>query len=169
MKGWTDFGWFCIAFFLWLEINQSVKHIVVVFKNKAKPTVPLTWFYCKFIIRVHVWLDKSTARRHLKSPRSLSGRSLHFILVTKTSRSWPWMTPFCSMSTGPPIPETQLFQNWPWKSKVKVLAKAKPNGHIWGLEFNRYVCFSFRGNQTIFGWDIANFIFDQIQGQGQIS
>ena len=30
------------------------------------------------------------------------------------------------------------------------MAKFKPNGHIWGLEFNRYVCFSFRGNQTIF-------------------
>ena len=28
------------------------------------------------------------------------------------------------------------------------------------LEFNRYVCFSFRGNRTIFGWDIANSIFD---------
>ena len=33
------------------------------------------------------------------------------------------------------------------------------HGHIWGLEFNRYVCFSFRGNQTIFSWDIANSIF----------
>ena len=29
------------------------------------------------------------------------------------------------------------------------------DGHIWVLEFNRYVCFSFRGNRTIFGWDIA--------------
>ena len=32
-------------------------------------------------------LDESTARRHLKSPRSLSGRSLHLTLVTKWSRS----------------------------------------------------------------------------------
>ena len=45
-------------------------------------------------------------------------------------------------------------------SKVKVMVKVKPIGHIWGLQFNRYVCFSFRGNQTIFGWDIANSIFD---------
>ena len=37
-------------------------------------------------------------------------------------------------------------------SKVKVMVKVKPI--IWGLEFNRYVCFSFRGNRTIFGWDI---------------
>ena len=52
------------------------------------------------------------------------------------------------------------FYIWPWKFKVKVMAKVKPDGHIWALEFNRYVCFSFRGNQTIFGWDIANSVFD---------
>ena len=40
------------------------------------------------------------------------------------------------------------------------MAKIKPGGHIWALEFNRYVCFSFCGNRTIFGWDIANSIFD---------
>ena len=49
---------------------------------------------------------------------------------------------------------------WPWKLKVKVMAKVKPDGHIWALEFNRYVCLLFRGNRTIFGWDIANSIFD---------
>ena len=48
------------------------------------------------------------------------------------------------------------FHIWPWKFKVKV----KPDCHIWGLESNRYVCISFRGNCTIFGWDIANSIFD---------
>ena len=40
------------------------------------------------------------------------------------------------------------------------MAKVKPDGHIWALEFNRYVCFSFRGNRTILGSDIANSIFD---------
>ena len=77
------------------------------------------------------------------------------------------------------------FHIWPWKLKVKVMAKDKPDGHIWGLKFNWYVCFSFRGNRigldwiclttthvlqdilavlrgngTIIGWDIANSIFD---------
>ena len=41
------------------------------------------------------------------------------------------------------------FYIWPWKFKVNVMAKVKPDGHIWALEFNRYVCFSFRGNRTI--------------------
>ena len=48
----------------------------------------------------------------------------------------------------------------PWKFKVKVTAKVKSDGHIWGQEFNRCVCFSFCGNRTIFGRDIANSIFD---------
>ena len=47
-------------------------------------------------------------------------------------------------------------------AKVKV----KPYGHIWGLEFNRCVCFSFRGNRTIFGWDTAiPYLTLKIQGQ----
>ena len=52
------------------------------------------------------------------------------------------------------------FHIWPWKFKVKLMAKVKPDGHIWGIEFNRYVCFLFRGYRTIFGWDLANSIFD---------
>ena len=52
------------------------------------------------------------------------------------------------------------FHVWPWKFKVIVMAKVKADGHIWGPEFNRYVCFLFRGSRTIFGWDTANSIFD---------
>ena len=52
------------------------------------------------------------------------------------------------------------FHIWPWKFKIKIMAKVKPDGHIWGLEINRYVCFSFLDNRTIFGWDITNSIFD---------
>ena len=29
------------------------------------------------------------------------------------------------------------------------MAKAKCDGHIWGLEYDRYVCFLFCGNKTI--------------------
>ena len=59
------------------------------------------------------------------------------------------------------------FHIWPWKFKIKVMAKVKLDGHIWGPAFNRYVCFLFRGNRTMFGWDIANSILTlKIQGQG---
>ena len=91
-------------------------------------------------------LGESMACRHLKSLQSLSSRSLHLTLVIKRSWAWSWMT------------NSNPF--WPWKFKVKIIAKIKPTGHIWGLEFNQYVCFSFRGSQTIFGRDIASSIFD---------
>ena len=73
------------------------------------------------------------------------------------------------MSIGPPILRYSYFKIWPWKSKVKIMCVVKGQGHVWpwnlmvtfeALEFNRYVCFPFRGNRTIFGWDIANSIFD---------
>ena len=47
------------------------------------------------------------------------------------------------------------FKISPWKFKVM----AKVN-HFWGLEIKRYVCLLFGGNPTIFGWDMANSIFD---------
>ena len=49
---------------------------------------------------------------------------------------------------------------WPWKIKVMAMAKVKLDSHIWGPVFNRYVYFLFRGNRTVFCWDIANSIFD---------
>ena len=227
----------------------------------------------RFLCDVSLKLDESTARRHLKSPQSLSGRSLHMTLVTKWSRShmtfkiqiliqghgqgqthWSYLRPrvqinifaFRFVAIGPGLVEiyknsyftlkiqgqghsqgeginmfafrfvaigpglVEIYKNsyftlkiqgqghskgqiwwshlrprvqsmcllfvlwqsdhfwqrysqfhiWPWKFKVKVMSKVKPNGHIWGLEINRYVCFSFRGNRTIFDWDIANSLFD---------
>ena len=63
--------------------------------------------------------------------------------------------------SGPTIvPKMKEIQKVVQKFKVKVMAKVKPDGHIWALEFNQYVCFSFRGNRTTFGWDIGNSIFD---------
>ena len=151
-------------------------------------------------------LDESTARRQLKSPQSLSGRSIP--LVTFEAWSSINMFAFRFVAIGPFLAEIQQilyltlkiqgqghgqgqtrwshlsprvqsicllfvswqsdhfwlryskFYTWPWKFKVKVMAKVKPACHIWAPEFSRYVCFSFRGNRTIFGWDIANSIFD---------
>ena len=92
---------------------------------------------------------------------------------------WPTATSFVQCQSALPFWDTTISKfdhENPWSrssvwskvkvtfdlqnSKVKVMVKFKPIGHIWGLEFNRYVCFSFRGNLTIFGWDIANSIFD---------
>ena len=92
---------------------------------------------------------------------------------------WPTATPFVQCQSALPFWYTAISKfdhENPWSracvwsifkvtfdlqhSKVKVMVKVKPTGHIWGLGFDRYVCFSFHGNGTTFGWDIANSIFD---------
>ena len=124
------------------------------------------------------------SRYHCLDPtnRDISGlhciwyRSIHLTLVTKWS--WSWMTychPFVNCQSALPFWDTAISkfdQDDPWSrscvwSKVKVMfdlqnskVKVRPIGHIWGPEFNQYVCFLFRGNQTFFGWDIGNSIFD---------
>ena len=77
-------------------------------------------------------LDESTACRQLKSPRSLSGRSMKI----------HGQSHVCGQ-----------------RSRSHLTFKIQTD-HIWGLEFNRYVCFSFCGNRATFGWDIGNCIFD---------
>ena len=83
---------------------------------------------------------------------------------TQLSPLRPWVQSICLLLVSWQSDHFGLsysqFYIWPWKFKVKVMAKVKLDGHIWALEFNRYVCFSFRGNRTIFGRDIANSIFD---------
>ena len=94
----------------------------------------------------------------LKSSRSLSSTYLHLILVTKRSRSWSWMTSFCSMSIGPPIPEIWLFQNL----TMKIQGQGHGQGQTQWLHLMpriKSICLlSFCGNLTIFGWDMANSI-----------
>ena len=80
------------------------------------------------------------ARRQLKSPWSLSGRSIHLTLVTKWSWSWSWswMTcchPLCPMSIGPPILRYSYIKIWPWKSMVEVMCVVKSQGHVWPSKF----------------------------------
>ena len=79
---------------------------------------------------------------------------IHHTLVTKWSWSWSWMTychTLCAMSIGLPILRYSYFKfdhENPWSrscvwskvkvtfdlqnSKVKVMVKVKPIGHIWG-------------------------------------
>ena len=99
----------------------------------------------------HIWPWKLKYQGHGQSQTHCHIWGLEFKLIYLLFVSWQsdhfWL-------------RYSKFHIWPWKFKVKVMAKVKSDGHIWGQEFNRYVRFSFRGIQTIFGWDIANSIFD---------
>ena len=84
---------------------------------------------------INIILDESTVHQHLKSPRSLSGRSLHLTLVTKWSRSHMTL-------------KIQISKSWP---------RSNPLSHLRPRVQNWNVCCSFHGHRTTFGWDIANF------------
>ena len=88
---------------------------------------------------------------------------------------WHTAIPFVQCQSTLPFWDTAISKSGhenPWSrscvwSKVKLMfelqnskVKVKPIDYICGLEFNRYVCFSFCGNRTTFGWDIGNSIFD---------
>ena len=47
------------------------------------------------------------------------------------------------------------------------MAKVKPNGHIWGLNLNWYICFLFRRNRTILAKIMQiPYLTLKIKGQG---
>ena len=138
----------------------------------------LTGKYSKVVIQ----LDESAAHWHLKWPQSLSVGSLHLAFQGHgQGQTRPSLRPsvhsicilFILWQSNHLWLRYSIFKIWPWKFKVKVMAKVKSSGHVWGLELNWYVCFLFCGNRTIFGRDIMNSIFELdifVQGhsQGQI-
>ena len=101
--------------------------------------------------KFHIWLENSRLRSQPRSNLMATFEALEFNWYVCFFVSWQ-SDHFCLRYSK--------FYNWPRKFKVKVMAKLKLDSHIWALELNRYVCFLFRGNRTIFGWDIANSIFD---------
>ena len=77
-------------------------------------------------------------------------------------QEWPTDTLFVQCQSALPfwdIASSKFDQKNPWSkvkvtfdletSKVKVIAKVKAIGHIWGLELIRYVCFSLSCEQTL--------------------
>ena len=113
------------------ELDKWTDRYMDRLRDGAATAISFSW-------EVLIKLDESTARRQLKSPRSLSGRSIHLTLVTKWSRSWSWMTychTLCAMSIGPPILRYSYFKIWPWKSMVKVMCVVKGQSHVWPSNF----------------------------------
>ena len=125
----------------------------------------------EFVKIVSIWcLSVQCGRRSMKSipedwylTLKIQGQG-HGQGQTRWSHLRPWVQSICLLFVLWQSDHFWLryskFHIWPWKFKIKVMAMVKPDGHIWGLEVNRYVCFLFCGNGTIFGWDMANSIFD---------
>ena len=160
---------FCVAFFRYKSVHTCIfqRKVYFVIYNKMfqRPCYQLmtetTWLFSfhNYMSRRHadIW---SHPGHYLVDPYTWPWS--HLTLKIQISRSWPRSNPllFVSCQSDHFWSRYSKFHIWPWKFKVKVMAKVKSDGHIWGLEFNRYVCFLFHGNRTIFGRDIANSVFD---------
>ena len=120
----------------------------------------------------------STARRRLKSPRSLSGTSAHTTMVTSQYHGHEWATNilFVPCQSATPFLIQSYFRLWPWNSKVKVMGVVKGQGHTIGPVSYQLTSFSFHINQTNNSWDRAILKFDletskvkvtsEVNGQG---
>ena len=167
--------WWCT-----LRLWTSPWFVSMLFKDCFTVSIPVHTENAQPTVVV-LKLDMSTARRRLKSPRSLSGTSDHL------SISWSWMDdlhPFRSLSIGRPIPEIKLFQTLTLKlqgqgygcgqrarsynrpsitlktSKVKVMSGVKGQGHILYPVSNQCTSFSFHIHRTNHSWDMAKIVFD---------
>ena len=126
---------------------------------KIWPWKPMVKVMCKIKVQGQIW------------PSNFKGQG-HGQGQTHWSHLRHWVQSICLLYVSWQSDHFWLrcskFYIWPWKFKVKVMVEVKPDGHIWDLEFNWYVCFLSRSNWTIFGWDIANSILTlKIHGQGQ--
>ena len=94
----------------------------------------------------------STARRRLRSPRSLSGTSTHPTMVTQRSIWWSWMDDshlFHSVPIGHPIPGIRLFQTLTLKLEgqchgcsQRTRSYGRPS-----ILFNRFFYISYQSDQ----------------------
>ena len=107
-----------------------------------------------YLLDPYTWPWSPNGHSHYMVMNDLLSLAFSFwdTAISKFDHENPWSSP-CVWSK---VKVTFDLEN----SKFKVMAKVKPTGHIWGLESNWYVCFSFHGNQTNFGWDTANSILD---------
>ena len=125
---------------------MSLCHLIRAVVKICKMIQKGTYQYMNSHVLFHVFnffmkLDESTARRQLKSPQSLSGRSIHLNLVTKWSWSWSWMTYWhflCAMSKTLPFWDTAISKfdhENPWSRSCEVKGQVWPSkfkGHGYG-------------------------------------
>ena len=96
-----------------------------------------------YLLDPYTWPWSPNGHSHYIVMNNLLPSALPFwdTAISKFDHENPWSRP-CVWSK---VKVTFDLEN----SKFKVMAKVKPIGHIWGLESNWYVCFSFHGNQTL--------------------
>ena len=112
------------------------------------------------VLNMCLKLDMLTARRRLKSPRSLSGTSAHPTMVTQINVSY-WLTSFSFHINQTNNSGDRAISKFDLEtSKVKVMSEVKSQGHILYPVSNQCTSFLFHINQTNHSWDMAKIVFD---------
>ena len=132
---------------------------VKVESHNMDPTLyPLTSLFFHVNPPSHSW-DMTFSKFEIENPRLRSW-------VRRTLKVTKWVQhsidshPFLSMSIGHPIPEIQLFKNWPWKSKVKFMVEVQVESHKVGVTSYRLTSLSFHVNWLFHSWDTKFSKFD---------
>ena len=159
---WSHPGHYKVDHYTWPWSTNGQDHIwPSKFKYQGHGQGQTNWSYLRprvksicllFVSRQsdHFWLRYiATFIFDLKNSRSRSWPRSN-MMVTFEAYSSVDMFAFRFVAIGPFWQRYSPFHIWPWKINAKVMAKVKPDGHIWVLKINRYVCFSFRGNRPIF-------------------
>ena len=135
----------------------------------AKSLAITNWFGMEGKMRINpLIMDiNKTSRRHTdiwSHPGHYRVAPYTSSWLTKRSLSWSWMTPDCSLSIGPPIPEIRLFQNL----TLKIQGKGHSQGQtrwlhlLLRIQSKRLLFISWQLDLTwLRNWDTANFIFDR--------
>ena len=131
--------------------------------NVNRPSHSEIQLFQNFTMKIH-------GQGHVCSQRSRSGLTFKIQRSRLWSKSNPlvtfeaWSSTICLLFVLWQSHHFWLryrkFRIWPWKSRSRSWQRSNLMVTFEALELNQYVCFSFRGNRTIFGSDIANSIFD---------
>ena len=144
--------------------------------NKQEISDTIYRHFCNIGVRLQSELDVSTARRRLKSPRSLFGTPAQPAMVTQVNITVMngWLASFSFIVNRLPHSWDKAISD----SKVKVMGVVKGQGHTIGPVSYQLTSFSFNINQTNNSADRAISKFDletskvkvmrEVKGQGHI-
>ena len=83
-------------------------------------------------------------------------RKKMYLYLYLIKRIWPQPWPLVPCQLALTFLRYSIFKVWPWKSKIKVIAK----GHKEGIPPYRFISFSFHVNRPSHSWDTAILKFD---------
>ena len=153
--------------FIACQANKWFMNVLHKCRQRFNPSSRYTY---QGILITKIKLDMSTARRRLKSPRSLSGTSAHPTMVTQVNVMVMngWLTCFRSLLIGRPIPGIKLFQSLTLKlqSQGYWCGKRARSYNRPSIILTHFLFISHQSDQQFRRWSYFEIWHWNIQGQG---